>query len=258
MILVVRTCQNLDGLGDITREEISAWIDTNIVVPDIPIIKDIVPLFLEEIFLVFDVQGNNDKINWADITKYIDTIEDSVTPAVDVIQDFISRFQNFCTSDSECSGSDEYCNVLQFSCLTKKPNGFFPCIKDSQCSSDRCTDIGRTCEALKANGAECLADKECSSGVCAWYLLTGRCGSRCTDCGSNEVCNSNYSPDICFPKLPNDSSCASDSECESDRCVDTTRLCKAKKLEGKECFADKECASGECKWNWKKFWYACE
>jgi hypothetical protein len=59
---------NLESSTEITRSEVSDWVNTNIVVPKIPIVKDVVPLFIEEIFMLFDL-NDNDKIEWIDIEK---------------------------------------------------------------------------------------------------------------------------------------------------------------------------------------------
>jgi hypothetical protein len=59
---------NLESSTEITRSEVSDWVNTNIVVPNIPIVKDVVPLFIEEIFMLFDL-NDNDKIEWIDIEK---------------------------------------------------------------------------------------------------------------------------------------------------------------------------------------------
>lgn len=89
--------------------------------------------------LLFDLD-NNDKIEWNDIEDLIDTVEDIVQPIIDVIEDIIDRIENVCTSDSDCDAVDEFCNPLQLTCRPKRENDFFPCIKDSQCYSDRCVD----------------------------------------------------------------------------------------------------------------------
>lgn len=130
---------SLAGSADITRDEISTWIDTTVVVPNMPIIEDLVHLFIEEMVLLFDLD-NNDKIEWNDIEDLIDTVEDIVQPIIDVIEDIIDRIENVCTSDSDCDAVDEFCNPLQLTCRPKRENDFFPCIKDSQCYSDRCVD----------------------------------------------------------------------------------------------------------------------
>ena len=164
------------------------------------------------------------------ISKHDDAVSDLVQPIIGAIEGFISRIENFCTSDSDCSTTDEFCNPLQFGCREKRENGFFPCIKDSQCYSDRCVDTTRICESKKSNGSSCLADKECLSDTCA-----GICGVQCgidSDCGSDEWCNPNYSPNLCRPKRENGYwPCVDDSQCYSDRCVDTTRTCESKKSE---------------------------
>jgi hypothetical protein len=58
-----------------------------------------------------------------------------------------------------------------------------------------------------------------------------------SDCGSDESCNPNYSPNLCRPKRENGYwPCVDDSQCFSDRCVDTTRTCESKKQNGSSCF----------------------
>jgi hypothetical protein len=161
---------NLESSTEITRSEVSDWVNTYIVVPNIPTVKGVVPLFIEEIFMQFDL-NDNDKIEWIDIENTIDAVSDLVQPIVGAIEGFISRIENFCTSDSDCSTTDQLCNPLQFGCREKRENGFFPCIKDSQCYSDRCVDTTRICKSKKSNGSSCLADKECLSDTCA-----GICG----------------------------------------------------------------------------------
>jgi hypothetical protein len=57
---------NIESSTGITRSEVSDWVNTNIVVPNIPIVKDVVPLFIEEINMQLDL-NDNDKIEWIDI-----------------------------------------------------------------------------------------------------------------------------------------------------------------------------------------------
>ena len=161
-----------------------------------------------------------------------------VTDTIATIRYFMDLISNFCYENAQCNADDEFCNYLQFQ---------WPCIKDSQCYSDRCVDTTRVCAAKLAEGALCVADKECVDGL----VCGRRCSKPCTEgCDDDEWCNSiSYSPAICRPKRENDwGPCIADAQCELDRCVDTTRVCKPKKSDGSGCVADKECSCGNCEW----------
>ena len=129
-----------------------------------------------------------------------------------------------CDADSDCD-SDEFCNPITSLCRPKRSNGFFPCLADSQCNSGRCVDTTRTCAAKVNDGGTCISNKECKSGHCNGFL---KCGEK-KDVGEN-----GWGP------------CARDSQCDSGRCVDTTRVCASKINNGGKCIANKECKSGHC------------
>jgi len=158
---------NLNGKGQITKAEINAWV-TATFPSNIPIFKDIVPIFVTEIFLIFDVTGD-DKIDWNDISRLFDIAEDianTVGNIINTIEDFIAMFEHFCYEDAQCDTKTDFCNILQFGCRPRRTNVFFHCIKDSQCYSHRCVHTTPICAPKLEEGDTCTANKSCISNLC--------------------------------------------------------------------------------------------
>jgi len=88
-------------------------------------------------------------------------------------------------------------------------------------------------------GAQCLADDECASGVCA----EGTCSTCRTSCASGETCGPAwpYGPRVCAPggglRLAGEP-CATAADCASGRCAgDERRACD----DGRPCVTDANC-----------------
>jgi len=66
-----------------------------------------------------------------------------------------------------------------------------------------------------------------------------------SDCADDKFCNPLIG--MCRPKRDNGFwPCIEDTQCNSGRCVDTTRLCADFTDNGGACLVDKECKSGDC------------
>jgi len=100
-------------------------------------------------------------------------------------------------------------------------NGWM-CLNDSDCNSQYCGNGQCKTPRNRSDGSACFVGKECASGHCNGF--------------------------VCKTPGQNGWICGKDSDCNSGRCVDTTRMCAAKKNNGSSCFSDKECKSNRCSW----------
>ncbi|KAL3910613.1 MAG: hypothetical protein SGILL_007624 [Bacillariaceae sp.] len=151
---------------------------------------------------------------------------------------------------SECPvlDSEEGCPANQFCaqqlaiglrCETKRPVGA-TCSADSACESNTCVrgfcsecrtidssngcasnefctqkinQIGLRCERKRSNGATCLSNNVCGSGVCEAGFCRA-CGRNGRGCSNNEFCDMFQ----CKRKLPRGRACVENRVCSSNSC----------------------------------------
>lgn len=155
---------NLDGLDRMTQSQIDAWIQDTFKIPDIPIVKDIIPLIIASPFEFFDPNGDND-IDWPDIETmfFQQKFGNPISNIVYYIESFISMFEKYCIADINCK-ADQYCNIQKFECASKKQDGFWPCLRDAQCTSGTCADLTFTCGTqCDGDSANCQPNEYCAA-----------------------------------------------------------------------------------------------
>jgi len=136
-----------------------------------------------------------------------------------------------CSGDSDCSAGN-YCNASS-QCVALLPNGA-NCSATNQCASSLCVDdyccdnsCVNACDRCDIFGSEgsCSAVAQGSGGdpACTPFLCNGvlaTCPTTCTvesDCATGNYCNGGGS---CTAKLVDGADCNSNSECQSDHCID--------------------------------------
>ncbi|MGB5325494.1 MAG: alkaline phosphatase D family protein, partial [Pseudomonadales bacterium] len=185
---------------------------------------------------------------------------------------------NACLLNSDCLSG--ICSALQcVSSLDMRANGE-GCVRDSQCSSDRCTLLGEgvfECRAKQPNGGACLINNDCINGDCAagfcrpapdgtFCLTNNQCSSnRCTILGegvsecrakqpnggaclvNNDCINGDCAAGYCRPS-PNGTFCVIDNQCSSGRCVGVgpSAECRRKLQSGESCTFNVDCLSNSC------------
>jgi hypothetical protein len=102
---------------------------------------------------------------------------------------------------------------------------------------------------LSGNGAACISDLNCVSGLCA----SGVCAQRFalgvgSTCSRNEECASNdcFDNKVCQNRLGNGSHCRTNNDCVSGACHEN-KICAAPMGGGSKCYQDEECVTGKCK-----------
>jgi len=217
--------ENLNGMNEITLSSFQEMVEQEIEMPNIFVVKYVLPFFFTKIFDLFDTNDDN-KIDWSDIETYFDTIEDAyslVGSFVDGFQDLMELFDNIdCITDDQCTGDDK---CVFFSCGLQD-NGDI-CVSSSDCKSGRCEWDSFTCQSKLTVNAECNEDDDCGSNVC-----TGGLGFIKGTCGKQSI----------------GGTCLESSDCESGRCegIIFPWKCEPKLNDGKECNESSDCISNEC------------
>jgi hypothetical protein len=95
------------------------------------------------------------------------------------------------------------------------------CSVDADCGpTDVCRSQLRLCVTPQKNGALCLANKECQSGVCNNY--------KCTPCLTSDSC---VAPSVCRADgtcgaCGSDADCPAETICDNGQCVDSAGRCR--------------------------------
>lgn len=133
------------------------------------------------------------------------------------------------------------------------------CASDAACIDSAYCDASRSCTPKLANGGECIAGKDCQSGLCVdGHCCNSACTGSCERCdiyGALGTCvtaaSGNPGSPSCSPYLCNGASvscptsCTSDAQCASDAYC-KSGSCVTKAANGAACTAAKECRSGVC------------
>lgn len=101
------------------------------------------------------------------------------------------------------------------------------------------------CVDLRADGAACAQDYECTSAHC----IAGKCGATTPNdgapCADFSECTSGICTDgLCGSQLPNGELCFVDGECKSGLCADGA--CATPIADGQACTTHAQCGSGYC------------
>jgi len=187
-----------------------------------------------------------------------------------------------CTSDTDCSGSNPYCDTdgsapnpeeYMCSCWNRNsPDSCDECLEEiidalcdcnDECDSGRCEGPGNICLATLSNGNVCDEDSDCNSGICNEDNECGDCYDS-GDCSEpTPYCDTDgsYSPnyecgcwDTVFCNQCLDYAdgflCDCDSECDTGLIChtgyDPAALCKPTTSGGFACTRDIECNTGSC------------
>ncbi len=150
----------------------------------------------------------------------------------------------------DTASSPSICIASSSTCEANVPCS---CAKDSDCDSARYCEGGNACVARKLAGEFCQADRFCFNSKCDDSFPPGRCG---TPSGSPCLANSECSAGICdMGKCgkPDQALCSDAAECSSRSCTlatDLNRRCSPVKAElGQPCIGDSSCNSGYCRTN---------
>lgn len=141
-----------------------------------------------------------------------------------------------CEGDSDCASFGDY-HCRLGNCEPDLLNGEQFCLSDNECASGHCDeDSGICCGA----GVCCVSDETCGGFACDESFS---CVTDCTGddnlCMDGWVCNL----DVCEPKNPNGSLCASDADCASGHCDPDTSICCDS---GEDCCLDaSDCVTGD-------------
>lgn len=167
-----------------------------------------------------------------------------------------------CSADSQCQSS--YCHPTLRVCFNlgtpcSGPNAYCPA--GQYCQSNPLS--GFYCANKKQNGYDCGSNTECQSNychptqrVCANNNVGTPCSGSNSYCPPGQYCQSGFAGWTCVPKKSNGVACYSGSECQSNYCHPTLRVCYSQSNGGGNtcsgwggaCPAGQYCLSGFAGW----------